>query len=248
MVSGEGGVRDASAPQQGSSTVARYGERIASAQSPAAPTVDLRRRSFFNWLDFPFASVSVIVVLGSLFMVSMALGGWSWSSWTYTFALAIALPLTIVEVKRKAVITGWAVVLLVATAIVDAGVPRYFGYTPSDLSWYDLLAHYLGTVLLTIFVWTMICWTLSPDGPPSENGRRKFWSAIMIMLVVSVFFEFLEYFTDIMFGWTNFHVGIDTAGDLIFDIAGVLTAGLAISRHRVSLVRKPFWRHEPASS
>jgi len=221
---------------------------MSSSRSSRATSVDLRRRSFFRWLDFPFASVSVIVVLGSLFIVSMALGGWSWSSWTYTFALAIAIPLTIVEVKRKAVITGWAIILLVATAVVDAGVPRYFGYTPSDLSWYDLLAHYLGTILLTIFVWTMICWTLSPAGPPRENGRRKFWSAIMVMLVVSVFFEFLEYFTDMMFGWTNFHVGIDTAGDLIFDIAGVLTAGLAISRHRVSLVRKPFWHHENASS
>lgn len=248
MSSGEVGSRDAVAPKRGSSTVETYSERIASAEPSTAPVVDLRRRSFLNWLDFPFASVSVVVVLGSLFMISMALGGWSWSSWTYTFALGIAIPLTLVEVKRKAVITGWAAVLLVATAIVDAGVPSYFGYTPSDLSWYDLLAHYLGTILLTVFVWTMICWTLSPHGPPRENGRRKFWSAVMIMLVVSVFFEFLEYFTDIMFGWTNFHVGIDTVGDLIFDIAGVITAALAISRHRVSFVRRPFWHSEPASS
>ncbi len=246
MVSGEDGVGDASALQQGPYTVTRYRERIASQHAAASPVVDLRRQAFLNWLDFPFASVSVLVLLGTLFIVSMALGGWSWSSWTYTFALGIAVPLTVLEVKRKAVITGWAAVLLVATAIVDAGVPRYFGYTPSDLSWYDLLAHYLGTILLTVFVWTMICWTVSPDGPPRENGRRKFWTAIMAMLVVSVFFEFLEYFTDIMFGWTNFHVGIDTAGDLIFDIAGVLTAALAISRHRVSLLKRPFWHAEGA--
>jgi hypothetical protein len=51
-----------------------------------------------------------------------------------------------------------------------------------------------------------------------------------------------------MFGWTNFHVGIDTVGDLIFDIAGVITAALAISRHRVSLVRRPFWHSEPTGS
>jgi magnesium-transporting ATPase (P-type) len=248
LVSGEGGVRDESALQQGPSTFTRYSERIASARAAEAPVVDLRRQSFLNWLDFPFASVSVLVLLGTLFMVSMALGGWSWSSWTYTFALGIAVPLTVLEVKRKAVITGWAAVLLIATAIVDAGLPRYFGYTPSDLSWYDLLAHYLGTILLTVFVWTMICWTVSPDGPPRENGRRKFWTAIMVMLVVSVFFEFLEYFTDIMFGWTNFHVGIDTVGDLIFDIAGVLTAALAISRHRVSLLKRPFWHAEGAAS
>lgn len=244
MVSGEGSVSGTPAHQQGSSSVERYRERMSSAQAAQVPVVDLRRQSFLSWLDFPFASVSVLVLLGTLFMVSMFLGGWSWSSWTYTFAIAIAAPLTFVEMRRKAVITGWAAVLLVATAVVDAGMPTYFGYSPSDLSWYDLLAHYLGTTLMTVFVWTMICWTISPNGPPRENGRRKFWSAIMIMLVVSVVFEFLEYFTDLMFGWTNFHIGVDTVGDLIFDVAGVLTAGLAISRHRVSLLKRPFWHAE----
>ena len=241
-------MRSPPAPQQGPTTVLRYRERIASAQPSQVPVVDLRRQSFFDWLDFPFASVSVLVILGTLFMVSMYLGGWSWSSWTYTFALGIAVPLTLVEVKRKAVITGWAAVLLVSTAVVDAGIPTYFGYNPSDLSWYDLLAHYLGTVLMTVFVWTMICWTVSPDGPPRENGRRKFWSAVMIMLVVSVVFEFLEYFTDMLFGWTNFHIGVDTVGDLIFDVAGVLTAAVAIARHRVSLLKKPFWHADRAAA
>lgn len=190
---------------------------------------------------FPFASISVLVVLMTLFLMSMERGGWSWSSWTYAFSFVIMIPLVLFELKRKAVITGGAIILLFFMVLIDAGMPGYFGYSPSDLNWYDNLAHYLGALVLTMFLWSFICWTMSPTGPPTTNGRRKFWAAILTMLVISFFFEFTEFFTDAIFGWSNFHPGVDTMGDLIFDIAGIFTAGVVIARHRVSTLTRPFW-------
>ena len=74
-----------------------------------------------------------------------------------------------------------------------------------------------------------------------ENGRRKFLLAVATMLVVSVTFEFAEFVTDSLFGWGNFYPGVDTLGDVIFDVAGIVTAAVVISRHRVSVLRRPFW-------
>jgi hypothetical protein len=132
--------------------------------------------------------------------------------------------------------------------LIDAGMPGYLGYSPSDLNWYDNIAHFLGTLVMTLFLWSTICWTLSSAGPPKANGRRKFWLAIVTMVVVSIFFEFTEFFTDIVFGWSNFHPGVDTVGDLIFDIAGIMTAGVVIARHRVSTIVRPFWHAEPSAN
>jgi hypothetical protein len=241
---------NAASGNRGSCTVSyieRFNRRMIELESRRAPVIVLtRRRRFLRLAEFPFASVSVLVMLLSLFSLSMYLGGWTWSSWTYAFSLGIAFPLVAIEVKRKAIITGGAAILLAFTVIIDAGLPRYFGYSPSNLSWYDLTAHFLGALLLTLLLWSFICWTLSPTGPPKENGRRKFVFAITTMLVVSVVFEFAEFMTDMFFGWGNFHPGIDTLGDLIFDIAGVMTAAVMISRHRVSALRKPFWHSEPS--
>ena len=194
--------------------------------------------------EFPFVSLSVLIILLTLFTMSMERGGWSWSSWTYTFALVILVPLVLFELKRKAVITGGAIILLFFMVVMDAGMPGYFGYSPSDTNWYDNWAHLIGTAAMTLFFWSFLCWALSPTGPPKTNGRRKFVLAIATMVVVSLFFEFTEFFTDAIFGWTNFHPGIDTVGDLIFDMAGITIAGLMIARHRVTMIRRPFWQAE----
>jgi hypothetical protein len=180
--------------------------------------------------------------------MSMMWGGWSWSSWTYAFSFAIMIPLVFIERYRRAVITGGAVILLFFMVLIDAGMPGYLGYSPSDLNWYDNIAHYLGAVGLTLFLWAFMWWTISPAGPPKENGYSKFVLTIVIMLVVSVFFEFTEFFSDFLFGWRNFHPGVDTIGDLIFDVAGVMTAAFVIGRHRYSPLKRPFWYSEPASS
>jgi hypothetical protein len=228
------------------SDLIRYSRRMNSSGSlregdananPHCDTPGVHRRL----LGFPFASISVLVVLVTLFMMSMERGGWTWSSWTYAFSFVIMIPLVLFELKRKAVITGSAIILLFFMVLIDAGMPGYFGYNPSDLNWYDNLAHYLGTLVLTMFLWSFICWTVSPTGPPKTNGRWKFWAAILTIVVISFFFEFTEFFTDAVFGWTNFHPGVDTAGDLIFDFAGVFTAGVLIARHRVSTLTRPFW-------
>lgn len=197
--------------------------------------------------EFPFVSLSVLIILLTLFTMSMERGGWSWSSWTYSFAFVILVPLVLFELKRKAVITGGAIILLFFMVVMDAGMPGYFGYSPSDTNWYDNWAHLIGTAAMTLFLWSFLCWTLSPTGPPKTNGRRKFVFAIATMVVVSLFFEFTEFFTDAIFGWTNFHPGIDTTGDLIFDLAGITIAGLMIGRHRVSVIRMPFWHAESSS-
>lgn len=232
----------------GATDLARFSNRMTrlSAYSEDVlrePQTAVQRRAPFA--GFPFASVSVLIVLMTLFLMSMERGGWSWSSWTYAFSFAIAVPLVIIEVVRKAVITGGAAILLLFMVVIDAGMPGYFGYSPSDLNWYDNIAHLLGAVALTFFLWSFLWWGLSPTGPPSENGTRKFVLVIVTMCVVSFFFEFTEFFTDAIFGWSNFHPGVDTVGDLIFDFAGVLCAGIVIARHRVSAVRKPFWHVEP---
>jgi hypothetical protein len=211
-----------------------------------ASRVDDRPRN--RKLDLPFASISVLVILGTLFSMSMMWGGWSWSSWTYAFSFAIMIPLVFIERYRRAVITGGAVILLFFMVLIDAGMPGYLGYSPSDLNWYDNIAHYLGAVGLTLFLWAFMWWTISPAGPPKENGYSKFVLTIVIMLVVSVFFEFTEFFSDFLFGWRNFHPGVDTIGDLIFDVAGVMTAAFVIGRHRYSPLKRPFWYSEPASS
>jgi hypothetical protein len=204
--------------------------------------IDLRpqRKS----LGFPFASISVLVVLGTLFAMSMLWGGWGWSSWTYAFSFAIMVPLFFLEKYRGAVITGGALILLTFMVLIDAGMPGYLGYNPSDLNWYDNVAHYLGAAGLTLFLWAFIWWTVSPTGPPAQNGHRKFMLTIVIMLIISVFFEFTEFFSDFLFGWRNFHPGVDTIGDLIFDIAGITTAAVVIGRHKYSPLKRPFWHSE----
>ncbi len=228
--------------------IERFNRRMLGRDSERAPVVWLaRRRRLLRSSELPFASVSVLVMLLSLFMLSMYLGGWTWSSWTYAFSLGIAFPLVAVEVKRKAVITGGAILLLAAAVIVGAGLPQYFGYSASHLSFYDLAAHYLGTMFLTVFLWSLMCWTASPSGPSRENGRMNLLIAVAVLLAVSVTFEFAEFITDMLFGWSNFHPGVDTLGDLIFDVAGVVTAAVLISRHKVSVLRRPFW-HEDASA
>jgi hypothetical protein len=102
-------------------------------------------------------------------------------------------------------------------------------------------------LLLTVFLWTFVCWALSPTGPPRENGRRKFISVVLTVAIVSLLFELTEFMTDVMFGWTNFHPGIDTAGDIIFDMAGLATGAFLIWRHRLSAVKRPFWITESTS-
>ena len=206
----------------------------------------LRRRAPLS--EFPFASVSVLIVLMTLFLMSMERGGWTWSSWTYAFSFVIGIPLVLLELKRKVVITGGAILLLFFMVLIDAGMPGYFGYSPSDANWYDNWAHLLGTAALTLFLWSFLWWTLSPTGPPRENGTRKFVLVMVTMSVVAFFFEFTEFFTDAFFGWSNFHPGIDTAGDLIFDFAGVISAGIVIARHRVSAIKRPFWSWDHSSA
>jgi len=203
-----------------------------------------RKRSRPISADFPFVTIAVLIILLTLFVMSMERGGWTWSSWTYSFSFVILAPLAVFELKRKAVITGGAVLLLFLMVVIDAGMPGYFGYSPSDTNWYDNWAHLIGTIGMTMFLWSFLCWALSPTGPPSTNGRRKFVLAIATMVVISVFFEFTEFFTDAIFGWTNFHPGIDTVGDLIFDLAGVTIAAILIGRHRLSLIERPFWHAE----
>ena len=227
--------------------IARFKRSMSQQQSRHAKVVLLNgARQSSRRMDFPYASVSVLVILLSLFILSMHLGGWSWSSWTYAFSLSIAVPLVAIEMKRKAVITGGAIILLFFTVLIDAGLPQYFGYSPSDPSWYDLSAHFLGAFALTLFLWSMLCWT-TPEGPPRTNGRRKMLAAVTTILLVSVIFEVLEFSTDALLGWANFHAGVDTIGDIIFDVAGVLAAGVIIARHRVVAIKTPFW-YAPAPS
>ena len=213
--------------------------RFENLQSERLPGNMQRRRMTLS--DFPFGSVSVLIVLMTLFLMSMERGGWTWSSWTYAFSFVIGIPLVLLELKRKAVITGGALLLLFFMVLIDAGMPGYLGYSPSDANWYDNVAHLLGAVALTLFLWSFLWWTLCSSGPPRENGTRKFVLVMAIMFVVSFFFEFTEFFTDAIFGWTNFHPGIDTVGDLIFDFAGVICAGIVIARHKVSAIKRPFW-------
>lgn len=190
--------------------------------------------------DFPFASLSMLVILASLFILSMHLGGWTWSSWTYAFSLGIAVPLVAIEVKRRAVITGAAILLFSGTAVIAAGLPQYFGYSTSVLSWYDLTAHYLGALALTVLLWSVLCWVRAADGR-ADDSRAWLMFAVVSVLVASVVFELLEFTTDAMMGWANFHAGIDTIGDIIFDVAGVATAAMVIARHGVTAIKRPFW-------
>jgi hypothetical protein len=210
----------------------------------AYPATPLPRRHA-RFAGFPFASVSVLIILMTLFLMSMERGGWTWSSWTYAFSFIIGVPLVLLEVVRKVVITGGAVLLLFFMVLIDAGMPGYLGYSPSDANWYDNIAHLLGAVALTFFLWSFLWWALSSSGPPAENGTRKFVLVMATMFVVAFFFEFTEFFTDAIFGWTNFHPGIDTVGDLIFDFAGIIVAGIVVARHRVSVIKRPFWHPEP---
>lgn len=249
-VTAEDGTRDGIAvSSECASGIERFSNRTTHQDTRGAPVAHADRRRRSPWLaEFPFASVSVVVMLLSLLSLSLHLGGWTWASWTYALSLGLVVPLAAIEVKRKAVITGGAVLLLAVTVIIDAGLPQYFGYSPSDLSWYDLTAHFLGAMLLTVFLWSFICWTLSPTGPPRENGRRKFLFTVTTVLLVSVIFELAEFTTDALFGWGNFHPGVDTVGDLIFDVAGVMTGAILIARHRVSALRVPFWCSERSAT
>lgn len=151
-----------------------------------------------------------------------------------------------IEVKRKAAITGAAILLVSVTAVIAAGLPQYFGYSVSDLSWYDLTAHYLGALTLTVVLWSVLYWTKAVNAPATVS-RACFYMAVVGMLVACVTFELLEFFTDAAFGWTNFHPGVDTIGDILFDVAGVVSAATLIARHGIVAMRLPFW-HADASA
>ncbi len=228
--------------------IVRFNRTMAERQARHASEgrVDDGRRSRPALEGLPFASLSLFAILGLLFMLSMHLGGWTWSSWTYAFSLCMVAPLAVIEVKRKAVITGAAIFLVSVTAVIAAGLPQYFGYSVSDLSWYDLTAHYLGALTLTVVLWSMLYWTRVVNGPAAAS-RACFYVAVIGMLVASVTFELLEFFTDAAFGWTNFHSGVDTVGDILFDVAGVMSAATLIARHRIVAMRLPFW-HADASA
>lgn len=231
--------------QERSPQIELYSKRMLGMGSQRAPVVSLvGKRRFPALSDLPFASISVFVMLLSLLSLSLYLGGWTWSSWTYTFSLGVALPLVALELKRKVVITGGAILLLATTVIIGAGLPQYFGYSSSDLSWYDLAAHYLGALFMTVFLWSLVCWTVSPSGPSEVHRNRRLLAIVAAVLAIALVFEFAEFITDLMFGWRNFHPGIDTYGDIIFDIAGIVTAALLISRHGVTILRRPFWHEE----
>ncbi len=224
---------------EGESDLARFTRRMRGSVSQESSR---KPQGASPWSLIPFASLSVFIVLFTLFMMSMERGGWTWSSWTYAFSFVIFVPLSILELKRKAVITGGAIILLFFMILIDAGMPGAFGYSPSDNNWYDNWAHILGALALTLFMWSFLGWALDPHGPDMSNGGRKlFWITIVVMGVVSFFFEFTEFFSDAIFGWSNFHPGIDTAGDLIFDFAGIVVASLLIGRHGTSALKRPFW-------
>ena len=236
----------------GTTDLARYSKRMqglnAVSEGGGENSSERRVRTKARFAEFPFASVSVLIILMTLFLMSMERGGWTWSSWTYAFSFVIGVPLVLLEVMRKVVITGGAVILLFFMVLIDAGMPGYLGYSPSDANWYDNIAHLLGAVALTFFLWSFLWWTLSSSGPPAENGTRKFVLVLGTMFVVAFFFEFTEFFTDAIFGWSNFHPGIDTVGDLIFDFAGIIVAGIVIARHRVSVIKRPFWQPNPGNA
>lgn len=241
--------RDGGYGQGGEPYALRFRRGLSEQQSQHVPVVyATRRRPASSWTsDFPFVSLSVLVILSSLFLLSMHLGGWTWSSWTYAFSLCIAVPIVAIEMRRKAIITGAALMLLFFTVVIDAGLPQYFGYSPSDLSWYDLSAHYLGTLMLTVFLWSVLCWTWS-NGSGHVESRSRFFVAVMTVVMVSLIFEVLEFSTDSVLGWGNSRGLVDTVGDMIFDLAGVLTAATLIARHRFIALRRPFWHSEPSAS
>ena len=136
--------------------IARFRRMLIEQQARIAPVIYLgrRRQHSLRSGQIPFASISMLVILLSMFLLSMHLGGWTWSSWTYAFSLGIAVPLAVVEIKRRAVITGAAIILFSAQVLIAAGLPQYFGYSTSDLSWYDLTAHFIGAMAVTLLLWS----------------------------------------------------------------------------------------------
>ena len=200
-----------------------------------------RLRSGVGHSSFPFVSSSVLVVLLSLLVLSIHLGGWSWSSWTYTFALTICVPLAATESLRGAVVKGWGSLLLFSAVVIDAGMPQFFGYSASDLSLYDISAHFLAALVLTLFLWSFVWWARLPDGPPRSGSSGMLFAVVGVVIVAAMAFELLEFATDGLFGWSNFYAGVDTAGDIIFGIAGTAAGGILIARHRVRVMDRPFW-------
>lgn len=219
--------------------LSRFSRRIDSHQ------FDIERQEMFQsgagHSSFPFVSSSVLVVLLSLLALSIHLGGWSWSSWTYAFALVICVPLAATESMRGAVVKGWASLLLFSTVVIDAGMPQFFGYTASNLSLYDLSAHFLAALVLTLFLWSFVWWARMSDGRPKSGGSGMLLAVVGVVVVAAMIFELLEFATDGLFGWSNFHAGVDTVGDVMFGIAGTITGGILIARHGVRVLDRPFW-------
>lgn len=193
---------------------------------------------------FPFASISVLVVLLTLFIMALVRGGWTWSSWTYALSFAILVPLVPLESRRKAVISGGGFIVLFLTVVTDAGMPGYFGYSASLPDWYDRAAHYMGAACITLFLWSIIWWTKSPSGPPKKGGQRVLLTTIVAMVALSTLFKATEYMGDFLYGLTNTHGYVDTAGDLMFNLAGIAAASIVIKRHNYSVLKRPFWYSE----
>lgn len=193
---------------------------------------------------FPFASISVLVILMTLFVMALEWGGWTWSSWTYALSFVILAPLVLLESNRRVIITGGGFVILILMVLIDAGMPGYFGYGLSDYDFYDKFAHYAGAAGITLFLWSVIWWTISPSGPPKVDGRKILIMTVVAMIALSTFFKFSEYIGDFLYGFKNAHDNVDTVGDLIFNLAGIAAAAIVIGRHNLSVLKRPFWHAE----
>ncbi len=205
---------------------------------------DAEKKSTSPAILFPFTSISVLIVLMSLFVMSFDWGGWSWSSWTYALSFIVLVPLVLLESARRVIITGGGFIILFLTVLVDAGMPRYFGYSLADYNLYDKFAHFAGAATITLFLWAVTWWTLSPAGPSKTERRRILLITIVIVIVASTLFKSTEYLGDFLYGLKNTHGYVDTVSDLIFNVAGIAAAAIVISRHNYSVLRRPFWYAE----
>ena len=224
-------------------TMQHYGTRALLGSARAS--FETKKKLLPSTIVFPFASVSVLVILLSLFIMSFEWGGWGWPTCTYAFSFVILAPLILLECNRKATITGGGFVILILMVLIDAGMPRHFGYTLADYNLYDKFAHYAGAAGITLFLWSVVWWTVSPSGPQKTDSSKILLITVVVMAVVSMLFKFAECMGDSLFGFANTHGYIDTVSDFIFNIAGIAAAAVVIKRHNYSVIKRPFWYAEP---
>jgi len=160
--------------------------------------------------------------------------GWNFTTGTYVVGLIALIPAGLLEARANRPLRLWAATLSGGIVFLTAGYPGLFDYVGYEF--FDLLAHFSSGLSLTLLLWAGAASAFLLVGVPRAVDAGALWLIPLIVLALGGIFEGLEYITDAVFEWSNYHGLLDALSDFIADGLGVVAGILMIARWRPSLL------------